>query len=92
VRAGDGTVKASVVGLQGSLTGKSFAIGSVPVTFGRGEENDVVIPDRAASRLHAELRQEADGYVITDRGSSNGTWVNGKSVTSAHLRPGDERR
>jgi pSer/pThr/pTyr-binding forkhead associated (FHA) protein len=83
-------VKASVVGLQGSLTGKSFAIGSAPVTFGRGEENDVVIPDRAASRLHAELRQEADGYVIADRGSSNGTWVNGKSVTSAHLRPGDE--
>ncbi|MCW2936698.1 MAG: signal peptide protein, partial [Actinomycetia bacterium] len=83
-------MKVSVVGLQGSLTGKSFAIGSAAVTFGRGEENDVVIPDRAASRLHAELRQEADGYVITDRGSSNGTWVNGKSVTSAHLRPGDE--
>ena len=36
-------MKASVVGLQGGLAGKSFAIGSAPVTFGRGEENDVVI-------------------------------------------------
>jgi len=83
-------VKATVVGLQGSLVGKSFAIGSTPVTFGRGEENDVVLADPAASRLHAELRQEGDGYVLTDRRSSNGTWVNGTSVTNTHLRPGDE--
>jgi hypothetical protein len=83
-------VKATIVGLQGSLGGKSYAIGAAPVTFGRGEENDVVIADPAASRLHAELRQEADGYVISDRGSSNGTWVNGETVTSTHLRPGDE--
>jgi hypothetical protein len=40
--------------------------------------------------VHAELRQEADGYVIVDRGSSNGTWVNGAAVTTHRLRPGDE--
>jgi Inner membrane component of T3SS, cytoplasmic domain len=85
-------VKASVVGLNGNLAGKRFPIGDAPVTFGRGENSDIVISDPAVSRLHAELRQEADGFVITDRGSANGTRVNGAAVTAAahHLRPGDE--
>jgi len=84
-------VKASVVGLHGDLSGKRFPIGDAPVTFGRGEDNDIVIPDPAVSRLHAELRQEADGFVVSDRGSANGTKVNGAPVAGAHrLRPGDE--
>ncbi len=83
-------MKAAVVGLHGDLDGKRFAIGGAPVTIGRGEDNDIVIADPSVSRLHAELRQEADGYVITDRGSSNGTRVNGATITTRHLRPGDE--
>jgi hypothetical protein len=85
-------MKASVVGLQGVLAGRRFPIGHAPVTFGRGEDNDIVISDPAVSRLHAELRQEADGFVIADRGSANGTRVNDTDVSVAghHLRPGDE--
>jgi len=82
-------VKATVVGVQGDLAGKRFAIGDTPVTFGRGE-SDIVIADRSVSRLHAEIRQEDEGYVIADRGSSNGTWVNGAAVTTHRLRSGDE--
>ena len=66
-------MRASVVGVQGDLAGKRFVVGSTSVTFGRDAENKVIIADPSASRLHAELRQEADGYVIADRGSSNGT-------------------
>jgi hypothetical protein len=83
-------VKATVVGLQGALAGRRFPVGDAPVTFGRGEDNDIVIPDPAVSRLHAELRQEADGFVISDRGSANGTEVNGDTITAYQLRPGDE--
>lgn len=83
-------MRATVVGLHGDLAGRRFAIGSAPVTFGRGEDNDIVLADPLVSRLHAELRQEADGYVIADRGSSNGTRVNGVAITTHHLRPGDE--
>ena len=85
-----GPVKASVVGLQGDLAGRRFPIGDAPVTFGRGEDNDIVIPDPAVSRLHAELRQEADGFILADLGSANGTQVNGAVITTHHLRPGDE--
>ncbi|MGN6681513.1 MAG: FHA domain-containing protein [Streptosporangiaceae bacterium] len=81
---------ATVVVLEGSLAGKKFVIGSEPLTFGRGEENDIVLSTPSASRLHAELRREATGYVLYDRGSTNGTWVNGAPVTVRPLKPGDQ--
>lgn len=85
-----GAVRFSVLGLRGDLTGKRFEVGNAPVTFGRDEDNDIVVADPSASRLHAELRQEADGHVLVDRRSSNGTWVNGVAITSHRLRSGDE--
>jgi hypothetical protein len=83
-------VKAFVVGLHGDLDGKRFPIGKKPVTFGRGDDNDIVIPDGAVSRRHAEIRQEGDEFVITDLGSANGTKVNGAEISKQPLRPGDE--
>ena len=84
-------MKASVIAVRGELAGKRFPIGDAPATFGRGEDCDILIPDPAVSRLHAELRQEADGFVVSDRGSANGTRVNGTVITGAQrLRPGDE--
>jgi hypothetical protein len=81
---------AAVVGVSGELTGRRFAIGDRPITFGRGDDNDVVLSNPSASRVHAELRLEAGGYVLYDRGSSNGTWVNGAAVTAHQLQPGDQ--
>ena len=81
---------ATVVGLQGALAGKRFKVGSESITFGRSDENDVVLNNLLTSRVHAELRYEDGGYLLHDRGSSNGTWVNGRRVTVHRLRPGDE--
>ncbi len=81
---------ATVVGLDGALMGKRFTVGSQPLTFGRDDGNDVVLASLLASSVHAELRSEAGGYVLVDRGSSNGTWVNGAQVTAQPLRSGDE--
>jgi hypothetical protein len=83
-------VNAAVIGLEGDLAGRRFAIGAAPLTFGRGEENDIVLSDPAVSRVHAELGRVGDHYVITDRGSANGTWVNGTAITSCRVKPGDE--
>lgn len=61
----------------------------MPITFGRRDDNSVVIASGRASRFHAEVRHEAGGYVLYDRGSRNGTLVNGSRVKSHVLRPGD---
>jgi ABC transport system ATP-binding/permease protein len=57
--------------------------------LGRGEDNDIVIPDLLVSRHHAELRREPDGtYTITDLRSHNGTFVDGQRVAGS-MRVGD---
>lgn len=60
------------------------------VRIGRAVDNDLVIDDLVVSRRHAELRALPDGtYEIADLGSHNGTYLNGRPVTSAPVGPGD---
>jgi predicted component of type VI protein secretion system len=63
-------------------------------TVGKAAENDVALEhDPTASHLHAVLERFPAGWCVADLGSSNGTWVNGERVWSAHrLRHGDEIR
>ena len=79
-----------IVGREGPLTGQRFAIGLGPLTLGRNADNNVMIASPQASRVHAEVRRAPDGgCVILDRGSSNGTMVNGERVAAQRLRQGD---
>jgi pSer/pThr/pTyr-binding forkhead associated (FHA) protein len=56
------------------------------VTLGRLPLNTIQIVDRTLSGFHAEFVLEEDHYRLHDRGSTNGTFVNGESVTDFHLR------
>jgi pSer/pThr/pTyr-binding forkhead associated (FHA) protein/tetratricopeptide (TPR) repeat protein len=62
------------------------------LTLGRSEKADIVLPEPAASRLHADVGETAGSYWIRDRGSSNGTWVNGRRVREKVLDDGDRVR
>jgi class 3 adenylate cyclase len=44
------------------------------ITLGRDAQNDIVIADRKASRLHGRVERRRDKFVIVDQ-SSNGTFV-----------------
>ncbi len=59
--------------------------------IGRAPDNDLVLADDLdVSRHHAELRRSpAGGYEIVDVGSHNGTYVNGRQVSSAILTDSD---
>ncbi|WP_317441633.1 FHA domain-containing protein [Streptomyces collinus] len=60
------------------------------VRIGRADTNDLVVDDLTVSRHHAELRADADGVrEIVDLGSHNGTYLNGRPVDRAPVRPGD---
>src|SRR6185436_21055694 len=59
------------------------------VRIGRGNENEIVLPDFSVSRRHAALRQEVEGWAVHDLGSTNGIQVNRVSVKRALLRSGD---
>ncbi len=60
------------------------------VRIGRGNENEIVLPDFSVSRRHASIRREAEGWTVHDLGSTNGIQVNRISVRRALLRPGDK--
>jgi len=60
------------------------------VRIGRSGDNDVVVPDPAWSRYHAEIARAGEGWVIRDLGSRNGLRVNGRRIEgSAALASGD---
>ena len=79
-----------LVGLQGPLMGMRYPLEKTPITFGRSEENAVVLTSTFASRNHAEVRLEGGEFVLHDRGSRNGTRVNGKPITAHTLKRDDQ--
>jgi pSer/pThr/pTyr-binding forkhead associated (FHA) protein/peroxiredoxin len=62
-------------------------------TIGSGEDNQLVIRRASVSRSHASLAFRKDHFEISDLGSTNGTFVNGRRVSSpVDVEVGDEIR
>ena len=52
--------------------------------------NKIKLADAEASRYHALVRRVPNGYLISDTGSGNGTYVNGQRISHpVLLNPGD---
>lgn len=53
------------------------------VTVGRAGSSDILLDhDNLTSRHHALFRREAHGYILYDRRSANGVYVNGQKISS----------
>ena len=82
---------AQLIFKNGIQTPQRVPLSRLRTTIGRSARSDVCIPDAFASRLHAEVRQEGDGYWLQDLGSANGTRYNGIPVKMpVPLNPGGE--
>jgi len=62
----------------------------MPLRVGRGKEAEYQIADGRISRVHCILLLKGGKLSIEDKGSSNGTFVNGKQVKASQLEDGDE--
>ena len=77
--------------LVGSRRGQRQEFPAGRVTIGRHPKNDIVFDahrDLDASSRHAELRERDGSYVLTDVGSSNGTFVAGSRVSEVVVASG----
>ncbi len=68
---------ASLTCLTGLDVGRRFPIAGAVADIGRGDQVHVRVRDRAVSRRHARIKKVVDGYLIEDRGSPNGVYLNG---------------
>jgi pSer/pThr/pTyr-binding forkhead associated (FHA) protein len=60
------------------------------VAIGRGRDCELALFTDNASRRHAEVYAEGEGFLVRDLGSTNGTLVNGERIEAPRaLRPGD---
>lgn len=72
--------------------GRSLTLTQVNVDvlrIGRGTNQDLRSENPAVALEHAIIEHDAAGYVVTDKGSITGTYVNRKPVESARLSKGD---
>src|SRR5574338_754693 len=60
--------------------------------IGRRETNDLRLAGSEVSRDHAQIAQEDNKFVIRDRNSRYGTYVNGEQVAERVLAHGDRVR
>ncbi len=81
---------ATLILLHGSAPDREIEIGERTLRLGRGDQNDVVLPDpgKSVSRFHAELRVEQGRFIVVDLNSQNGVWVDGRRVPQVALEPG----
>jgi diguanylate cyclase (GGDEF)-like protein len=61
---------------SGPAMGKRYPLGTTNVVLGRGEGCDIRIQDHSVSRRHAQVEPTTGDYVVSDLGSTNGTFVN----------------
>lgn len=69
--------------------GVSFTLQEHGLRMGRTDDNDIVLRSTKVSKHHCHLRLIKGRLEIKDEGSSNGTFVNGRLVSSRPVRTGD---
>jgi serine/threonine protein kinase len=75
--------------VSGSLAGQQFFIPPEGLHIGRSPDNQIVLIEPMVSRQHAQILPRAGDFVVFDRNSINGTFVDGLRTYEKVLRPGN---
>ncbi len=84
--------KARFIVTRGKDKGKEIVLQKPLVTIGTLSENDLVLTDPTVSRHHAVVEEKADGYVLRDLNSTNGTFLEGARIREGYLAAGSAIR
>jgi len=68
--------------------GRVHTVSRGVMRIGHGPDCDLVLSDGAVSAVHCQVALEPEGWILTDLGSTNGTWVGGVRVERVVLAPG----
>lgn len=84
-----GPKEASLVQIYGPTLGQRYPIEKQVLTIGRDESCDIVLDNDNVSRAHGRVTTDGPEVRYEDLGSTNGTLINDREVTSMVLRSGD---
>src|SRR6185295_6447488 len=73
-----------------ALGRRTVVLEKATFTIGRRSVNDLQLTGTDVSRDHAEILRGDGHYLVRDRGSRCGTYVNGAQVTERRLTHGDK--
>src|SRR3954454_14765830 len=76
--------------IEGPLAGRQLPLTS-PFEAGRSSQAGLTLDDTQVSRHHARFEPSADGAVVSDLGSTNGTYVNEQPIYTARVWPRGDR-
>jgi pSer/pThr/pTyr-binding forkhead associated (FHA) protein len=71
-----------LVVIEGPLTGTVIPLGTADVTIGRAPNSTLVLDDDYASNAHSRLTLSNGTWVVSDLGSTNGTWIDRTRITA----------
>ena len=75
--------------LADAQTGLRYGLQAGVTTIGRAPDNNIVLGGTTVSGYHAEVRYENGQYVLYDKNSRNGSFVNGRRISAPNLiKPG----
>lgn len=75
---------------RGPNAGARFLLDSDSSSVGRHPHAEILLDDVTVSRKHAQFRRKGTTFSVRDRGSLNGTYLNGQRIDEAVLSDGDE--
>jgi hypothetical protein len=81
--------RATIREIRPDRTTRAIELDGRALTIGRAPDNGLVLRDGRASRHHARIDVRRGALVLTDLGSTNGSFVNDRRVDSVALGEGD---
>jgi hypothetical protein len=84
--------RATIREIRPDKSSRTIAFDGRPLTIGRAGDNGIVLRDGRASRHHARIDGRRGSLVLSDLGSTNGSFVNDRPIEAIALGEGDRIR